>query len=126
MRHECTNTFWSFGLLFLTFTVLFFTIIQDDSLTRTGKMVICVSVVFGTFSIFVLIRRRCKLSQIDENIPLLAVVSGDNRDEENRFTTPNGELYEGFFRKRALVKYLSQSEVIKVMFYVLQFLNRYI
>ena len=31
---------------------------------------------------------------------------------------PTGESYESFDRKRALVKYQSQSEVIKVMLYV--------
>ena len=44
----------------------------------------------------------------------IEVMSFADRDQEDRI----GELYEIFVRKRALVKYQSQSKEIKVMLHV--------
>ena len=50
-----------------------------------------------------------------ENI--LGFIAADNKDSGTwtQLWLITGELYESFVRKRALVKYQSQSEVIKLM-----------
>ena len=62
---------------------------------------------FETNIIIVILHKSTKLEVLLYPLP--------NLNKKNESSSSVGELYERFVRKRALVKYQSQSEVIKAM-----------